>query len=303
MAHFALICPPFFSHVRVFEALAAELVARGHLASFVGDDPVQPPTVAKFVLARAARPTGPLGILRTVADSARGTDRLCATALDTIARIGADAVIGDQTEPAAGLIAAYLGLPHISVACGLPINAAPGVPSPFVGWRYDPSPAGLEWITGGDRVVRLLLARQRRTIEYWSVRFGLSRRSSLEDCLSPDLQIAQISSAFDFPRPQPTPFRAVGRIRADNVAQPLGFDPDRTRPFVFASMGTLQGGRLGLFRSIAKACRAAGAQLLVAHCGLLDQAQAASIGADHVTDFAPRTPCWPGRTYASRMRG
>lgn len=291
MAHFALICPPFFSHVRVFEAVAAELVARGHEASFVGgaSGPIaEQPAETEAMLARAARPTGPLGILRTVADGARRTDRICAKAPDVLARIGADAIIGDQTEPAAGLLAAHLGLPHVSIACGLPINAAPGIPLPYVGWRYDPSPKGVEWIAGGERVVRLLLARQRRTIELWSARFGLSRRSSLEDCLSPDLQIAQISRAFDFPRPRPAPFRAVGRIRADSAAGPLGFEIDPARPFVFASMGTLQGGRAGLFKAIAKACRSAGAQLLVAHCGLLSGREAAAIGADHVTDFAPQ---------------
>ena len=298
MAHFALISPPYFSHLRVFEALGTALVRRGHRATFLvgGAEPAVRglPIVAlgtgegPRVLANAARPSGPLGILRTVADSARITDLLCAGGPDALARIGADAVIGDQVEPAAGLLAGYLGLQHVSLACGLPVNRAPGVPLPFVGWRYDPSPKGVEWIEGGERVVRLLLAQQRRTIEAWSDRFGLARRSDLEACLSPDLQIAQISRAFDFPRPEPASFHAVGRIRGVGDAQPLGFEPDPARPFVFASFGTLQGGRARLFRAIAAACRAVGAQLLVAHCGLLTPAQAASIGADHVTDFAPQ---------------
>jgi zeaxanthin glucosyltransferase len=49
--------------------------------------------------------------------------------------------------------------------------------------------------------------------------------------------------------------------------------PDPGRPFVFASLGTLQGQRFGLFRRIAKACRRLDAQLLVAHCGGLDAAR------------------------------
>jgi zeaxanthin glucosyltransferase len=202
--------------------------------------------------------------------------------------MGADAIIGDQVEAAAGLLAAHLGLPHVSIACGLPINAAPGIPMPFLGWRYDPSPKGVEWITGGERVAHLLLARQRRAIETWSDRFGIGRRASLEDCLSPSSQIAQISAAFDFPRPPSTPFRAIGRIRSAGEEAALGIELDRDRPFVFASLGTLQGGRFRLFRAIAKACRAADAQLLVAHCGLLSQREAADVGADFVTDFAPQ---------------
>jgi zeaxanthin glucosyltransferase len=302
MAHFALLCPPFFSHLRVFEAVGEELIRRGHKTTFLLDtDPgassaksnLQVRTVAArgsggTAVRNATRPTGPLGILRTVADAARSTERLCAAGPEQLAAIGADAIIGDQVEAAAGLLAAHMNLPHISVACGLPINSAPGIPMPFLGWRYDPSPKGVEWITGGERVAHLLLARQRRAIETWSDRFGISRRSSLEECLSPSTQIAQISSAFDFPRPLPTPFHAVGRIRAAAEATPLDFRPDPTRPFVFASLGTLQGGRLRLFRAIAKACRAAGAQLLVAHCGLLSAREAASVGADFITDFAPQ---------------
>jgi zeaxanthin glucosyltransferase len=302
MAHFALICPPYFSHVRVFEAIGSQLIRRGHRATFLlnggaegllagSSIPVRTvgeANTAKGAAGDAARPTGPLGILRTVANSARLTHRFCASAPSELATIGADVIVGDQVEAAAGLVAQYMGLPHVSLACGLPINSAPGVPPPFVGWGYDPSPKGVDWITGGERVVRLLLREQRQVIESWSERFRLPRRSSLEDCLSPSLQIAQISRSFDFPRPEPAPLQAVGRIRFSEAEQTLGFEPDPSRPFVFASLGTLQGGRVRLFRSIAKACRAAGAQLLVAHCGLLSKREAASIGADFVTDFAPQ---------------
>ena len=302
MAHFALICPPFFSHLRVFEALGEELIRRGHRATFLlnagagaslarSNIPVRTVTAAigaTRTLRNAARPTGPPGILRTVADSARSTEQLCEAGPEQLRAIGADAIIGDQVEAAAGLLAAHLGLPHISVACGLPINSAPGIPMPFLGWRYDPSPKGVEWITGGERVAHFLLARQRRTIETWSDRFGIARRANLEDCLSPLAQIAQISSDFDFPRPNPPPFRAVGRIRPAEDDEPLGIALDPARPFVFASLGTLQGGRVRLFRAIAKACRAAGAQLLIAHCGLLSAREADRIGADFITDFAPQ---------------
>ncbi|MDI7507164.1 glycosyltransferase, partial [Cronobacter dublinensis] len=70
-----------------------------------------------------------------------------------------------------------------------------------------------------------------------------------------------------------------------SVAEPL---PDAARPRVFASLGTLQGHRYGLFRTIARACRDADAELLVAHCGGLNPAQAAQLetwGATRVTAF------------------
>jgi zeaxanthin glucosyltransferase len=60
---------------------------------------------------------------------------------------------------------------------------------------------------------------------------------------------------------------------------------------VFASLGTLQGGRFALFQRIARACRAEGVTLLLAHCNRLDEAQARQLqaaGATWVTGFAPQ---------------
>jgi zeaxanthin glucosyltransferase len=301
MAHFALLCPPFHSHIRVFEALAGALAARGHQTSFLlnagAELLLSPGGPAAFTVGdagidlgaitrRAARPNGPLGILRTVADTAALTDALCRDGPAILSRLGVDAVVGDQMEPAAGLIAAHLQLPQISLACALPVNTAPGVPLPFLDWPFDSSPEGLKRNRGGERVAALLLRRQRQTILAWSARFGLSRRSRLEDCLSPLLQISQCPAAFDYPRPAAPGFHAVGPIRKRAVAStPLpAIDP--ARPFVFASLGTLQGHRLSIFQTIATACRRLDAQLLVAHCGGLSPAEAASVDADFVIDFA-----------------
>jgi zeaxanthin glucosyltransferase len=302
MAHYALICPPFYSHVRVFEALAGALAARGHRATFVlnaggerllaqggpGVVTTGPGENLDQIIQRAARPNGPLGILRTVADTARLTDALCRDGPALLKGIGADAVIGDQMEPAAGLLAAHLGLPLVSLACALPVNTAPGVPLPFVGWPYDPSPAGLKRNRAGERVAGFLLRRQRRTIAEWAARFDLGRRATMEDCLSPLLQLSQCPEGFDFPRPPHPRFHAVGPIRKAAAEAELPFRLHPRRAFVFASLGTLQGHRLDVFKTIASACRRIDAQLLVAHCGGLSEAAAYSIGADFVTDFAPQ---------------
>ena len=66
------------------------------------------------------------------------------------------------------------------------------------------------------------------------------------------------------------------RSRADAAAAawPTEWTAPAGTPFVFASLGTLQGGRFSLFQRIARACRAEGVQLLIAHCDRLDAAQA-----------------------------
>lgn len=302
MAHFALICPPFYSHIKVFEALGEALRRRGHTATFVLNDggaamasqgeiavrtvPAGSAGDLGLILSRASRASGPFGILRTVSDTARLTDAICRGAPALLSEIGVDAVIGDAMEPAASLVAAHLGLPLVSLSCALPINAAPDIPSPFLGWRYETG-AWARWRNrGGDSIANLLLTRQRRTIEGWSDRFGLARRSTLEACLSPIMQISQTVESFDYPRPKRPGFHAVGPIRRSGGAgQRLPLPIASERPFVFASFGTLQGHRLALFQTIAMACRRLNVQLLVAHCGALSETEAASIGATYVTDF------------------
>ena len=219
MSHFAFFCLPFYSHLRVFEAVAGTLQRRGHRVTLlvnegagrlVADAGLTVIEIAarpgerrdpEAVIRRAARPNGPFGILRTVTDTVALSEAFCAGAPAVLRRIGADAIVGDQMEPAAGLVAEFLQMPHASLAAALPINPAPGIPLPFLDWPFDTSEAGLKRNDGGDKVARLLLRRQRRMIARWAERFALTARADLVDCLSPTLQIAQTVSGFDFPRP------------------------------------------------------------------------------------------------------
>lgn len=306
MTRFAVVCPPYYSHLRLFETLAAELVGRGHTIHFIvnggaaGMIAEAPGIVVHEVgrrsrddldrlTTRAAAGGGPLSVLRTVRDSARLTDELCRGAPALCRDLRIDAIIGDQMEPGAGLVASHLRLPLVSVASALPVHDDPSVPLPFLGWPYDASEAGLKRNRGGVMVADLLLARQNRTITRWAETFQLSERRSLADCLSPTCQIGQMVDSFDFPR-QPSPVRhGVGPIRPMRGGAPtLPIRRDPVRPLVFASFGTLQGHRLRLFRRIAEACRLVGADCVVAHCGRLGPSEAATIDAALVTDFVPQ---------------
>jgi zeaxanthin glucosyltransferase len=247
--------------------------------------------LAERVLRNATRPGGLFGAMRTIRDGARLTGQLLDAGPSVLRDLGVDAIVGDQLEPAAGLLARQLRLPQVSLACALPINPAPGVPLPFLDWPYDGSPEGVNKARGAERVGDLLLRPHYGVIESWARARSLRGIRTLVDCLSPQAQIAQVTRGFDFPRPAPIPFAAVGPIRPpsnSDLDQRLPFRPDGRRPLVFATMGTLQGGRLRVFKAIARACRTAGAELVVAHGGLLTPRQAASIGADHVFDLVPQ---------------
>ncbi len=111
--------------------------------------------------------------------------------------------------------------------------------------------------------------------------------------MSPLLQLSQTTPGFDFPRTSlPEHFHGIGPLRsALSDEPPLDIPVATGRPFVFASLGTLQGDRFGLFGRIAAACRELDLQLLIAHCGRLDASQERRLlkaGASWVTDFAPQ---------------
>jgi len=313
MAHFAVVAPAFYSHFSALSALALALVERGHRVSFVHQadaagyvDDVRlgfhavgaashPPGTLAGALRRAANPGGPLGLRRVILDMAQTTGMLCRELPAVFEQLGVDAVIADQMEAAGGLVAEALGLPFVSVACALPVNREPGVPLPVMPFAGGQDARALQMVEGSTRVYDWMMSPHRRAIADEARRLGLAARDGLHDCLSPLAQISQTIAGFDFPRQAlPPRFHHVGPLRRARAATPApaALPPiDASRPFVFASLGTLQGGRFGLFKRIARACRQLDAQLLLAHCGGLDAAQERALtraGATWVCDFAPQ---------------
>jgi MGT family glycosyltransferase len=313
MAHFGVVAPAFYSHFSALGALAGELVARGHRVSFVHrpdaaayvKDPhlgfhavgaaTHPPGSLAAALARAANPGGPLGLRRVILDMAGSTDMLCSELPRAIDDLGIDALIADQMEAAGGLVAEALGLPFVSVACALPVNREPGIPLPVMPFDYADDARAHKIYEGSTRVYDWMMAPHRRSIAANAQRLGLPMRDGLHECLSPLAQVSQTVEAFDFPRRAlPPHFHHVGPLRptrrqAAGAGQYFMPAISAGRPFVFASLGTMQGGRLNLFKRIAQACRALDAQLLVAHCGGLDARQEAQLrqaGATWVCAFA-----------------
>lgn len=287
-----LICPPLHSHLRAFEALAAELQLRGHEAIFLNEPGTRLSERFRSLRLPGDPGLGKAGSLwRDIRQGAHRTDRLCRFGPAILARAAPDLILGDQTEPAAGLLAAALNLPMLSVACALPFDPEPGTPLPFLPWPHDPSEQGLRRNAGGKRIADLLMTPHRRVIRHWSGQWGLGLRGDFADCLSPILTLSQTVPGFDFPRPH-SGKRVVhlGPFR-DRTAEvfPPDIRPDPDRPLIYVSLGTLQGHRAGLLARIACACRNLGAQVLVSHGNALDPRRAARIPADWVRSFVPQS--------------
>jgi zeaxanthin glucosyltransferase len=237
-----------------------------------------------------ARVNGFVGLGGIIQDVAAATAMLARELPSACRALGIDMIVGDQTEAAAGLAARHLDLPYVSVANALPLNREPGVPPPFTGWRFDPSDWGRERNRGGYRVSDLLMRRHARVISDRASGWRLGALHTIEDCASPFAQISQTIAGFDFPRAVlPPAFHHVGPLRPPSRPPLLRMPPRDERPLVFASLGTLQGGRVSLFRRIAEAARQLDVQLVIAHGGGLDPRAAASLpGSPATFDFVPQ---------------
>lgn len=278
MAHFAFVAPPLRGHYRPLSNLAAELIARGHRATFLHHPDAAPLVEAEGAgfepigldAAPVERWTGPMARIRgliglggVMDGMVRFTDMFCREAPDALRRIGADAIVADQLEAGGGLVAEHLGLPFASVAVTVPINREPGIPPPYLGWAYDGSEKGLKRNLGGWRVSDFLLRGVGSAIERNAVRLGLPPRRRLEDCLSPHLQISQMIPSLDFPRKAlPAGFHYTGPFRL-SVPESFVLPPGDDRPLVFCTLGTLQGSRSGIFRKVAGACAKLDLRLLI----------------------------------------
>lgn len=310
MSHFAVIAPGFYSHFQALQALSGVLLDRGHRVTFfqqadarqwltdpridfcpLGADS-HPPGSLDRILRRAANPGGPLGLRRVIRDVCDGTAMLCAELPAALAREGVDALLCDQMEAAGGLVAEALGLPFVSVACALPVNREPHLPLPVMPFAFGTEEHNRRLYEGSRQVHDWLMRPLRDVLHQASKRLAIAPRDGLHQYLSPLAQISQTTDSFDFPRQhRPAHFHAVGPLRSaqSNQAGEWPVDPDR--PFVFASLGTMQGARVGMFKQMALACRRLDAQLLIAHCGALNPAQEQLLkrhGATWVTDFAPQ---------------
>ncbi len=310
MSHFAVVAPAFFSHFQACQALASALIDRGHQVTFFQqadarrwlNDPrigfhalgaaSHPPGSLDPSLQRAACSNTPWQVHRVIRDLAATTRMFCTQLPAALDQAGVEALLCDQMEAAGGLVAEGLGLPYISIACALPVNREPQLPLPVMPFAYATDPRSQQMYQGSQRVYDWLMGPSREAIREACRGLAIDARDGLHDCLSPYAQISQTITAFDLPRSQlPAHFHAVGPLRGPSQAASGDVPIASDRPFVFASLGTLQGGRMGMFQQIAEACARLDAQLLIAHCGGLDAAQAQRlkrVGATWVTDFAPQ---------------
>ena len=309
MATLALVTLPLAGHMHPMVVAARALREAGHHPVVVGPHDLVtrlPDDVDRHAIGEAELPPGALDTRCACLARMRGLDDMRAmfsliaqlsdfyirhlpTALEAL---GAAALIHDQLEPGAGIVARglsrSLGLKHVSLACALPMNREAAVPPPFLGWKYRDG-SFWRWIhVGYYTVVNALLAEQGRALEAGAERFGLGKPArnpdgtaledwqkawSVDDGLSRTHDVAQGLASLDYPRARPPAYLGPLRDTASRYPGLAAIQSERDgRPLCFVSLGTLMGSRGAVLGAMARAADARGLQPVVVHGGRLEDA-------------------------------
>lgn len=293
MSHYAVVAPPFYSHINALEQLAVTLIAQGHRITFFQQIDVKaflhseqvdfyplglrshPLGSLNKLLKLAAHPTGS-SMFRLINEMAASTLLFCRELPAACKQLAIDGIIVDQMEPGGALVAKKLGIPYVSVACALPLNREPGLPLAVMPFAYQQDEHALKRYATSERIYDWCMRKHDQVVAEKARELGLNSIRQLHHCFSSLAQISQLVPEFDFPRQQiPPHFHAVGPLRSQAAAPLKQSVQQRNTPTtLYASLGTLQGHRYGLFKKLVAANRAAGTQLLLAHCGGLSSQQA-----------------------------
>ena len=288
MSHFGIISPPVPGHLNPFTALAHELRRRHHAVTFFQMEDLASRIQSEgFGFCAVGRQDHPLGSLPqslsqlgklagmdalrfTVRAVERMTEAFCRDAPDAVRRTGVQALLVDQTEPAGGAIAERLGIPFVTICNALALNREAAVPPGFSPWVHRDSGWARMRNRAGYAAADLLLRRVTGIVARYRGQWGLSAHSRADQSFSSLAQISQQPPAFDYPRRElPRCFHYVGPLRYVPPGREISFPWNQLdgRPLVYASLGTLQNGRVGLFRQILEACRPLDVQLVISHAG------------------------------------
>ncbi|MCU1335653.1 MAG: glycosyltransferase, family [Bryobacterales bacterium] len=287
MTHFGIIGPPVPGHVNPFLALAHELQARGHRVTFFQIPDLEAEVRSEEIdfcpigvrdhplgslqdsLAQLGRRSGLAALRFTVRAIQKTTETICRDAPSAVKAAHVDVLLVDQTEPAGGSVAEYLGLPFITICNALALNREPAVPPPFTPWNYRDDPWGRLRNRLGNAISDRILAPVRNVLADYRTRWRLPAHQDLSDTFSSLAQISQQPREFDFPRRSlPDCFFYVGPLRRQRRRH-IEFPWERLdgRPLIYASLGTLQNKNLKLFHCFAEACRRLEVQLVIAGAG------------------------------------
>jgi MGT family glycosyltransferase len=308
--HIGIISPPVRGHINPFAALGREMQRRGHRVTWIHmedlDSHIRAEGLDFYPVGQRDHPRGSLpeslaqlgrlqglATLRFTVNLIRQTtEMLCRDLPNAIRAARIDALLVDQAEPAGGSVADYLGIPFVTVCNALALNRDPYVPPPFTPWKFRRTSWARIRNSAGYAISDGILSPVLNVLNRYRKAWRLRVLKTPEDACSKLAQISQQPPALDFPRQSlPANFHYVGPLR-DTSPRQFDFPWEKLdgRPLIYASLGTLQNGKVRIFRCFAEACAGIPVQLVIAHGGGLDSATVNGFpGNPLVVNYAPQT--------------
>jgi len=308
--HIGIISPPVSGHINPFAALGREVQRRGHRVTWIHmedlDSRIRAEGLDFYPVGHRDHPRGSLpeflarlgplqgfAALRFTVNAIRQTtEMLCRDLPDAVRATRIDALLVDQTEPAGGSVADYLGIPFVTVCNALALNRDPYLPPPFTPWKFHRSWWARIRNSAGYAISDGILSPVLTVLNRYRKAWRLSVLKTPEASCSNLAQISQQPPVLDFPRQYlPANFHYVGPLR-DTSPRKFDFPWEKLdgRPLIYASLGTLQTGKDQIFRCFAEACAGIPVQLVIAHGGGLDSATVNGFpGNPLVVNYAPQT--------------
>jgi len=281
-AHFGILSYQGTGHLNPLIALARQLTARGHRATFFLNAEAETRIHASglgfisisskgTVAARNAKPSGDIAALRyrvrRTIDEMEMFLRETPPALD---RAGVDALIVDELALAGPTIAEMLRLPYCIVSTSVPHCFGWSAPRGIM-----PAKSMLDRVQSAllEVSVHKLRGPVSRRLDYFRENAGLTPVRYISKTFPEAAHITQLPQCLDYRRDHlPAAFCYAGPFIDAGARPVISFPWERldSRPLVYASLGTTRKCEPIIFRWIAEACDGLGVQLVISLGGRRD---------------------------------
>ncbi|MBD3883615.1 glycosyltransferase [Phormidium tenue FACHB-886] len=312
MTHFGIICPPYSGHLNPLSALGRELQNRGHRVTILQisdlERKVRSEEIDFYPIGQSLYRPGLLAetsaqltqlseipALQYSVDFCRHiTEIICRDAPAAIHKVGIEALLVDQLEPVGQSVAQFLDLPFVCISSGQVIHRRSDIPPFFTAWRYQ----NAQWARLRNQIAYLILDRSCRpilqVINDYRRQWKLPAYRQIYASIATLAHISQQPAVFDFPCPVPEHLHYTGPLRdsPSRVRRELPtfpFDQLTGQPLIYASLGSIQNTKQGIFQCIAAACAGLDVQLVLAHGGGMSPEAVRQLpGSPLVVEYAPQ---------------
>lgn len=264
---------PLSGHLNPFLALARTLQVRGHQPVYLGIPDCASSAGAagidfipygqeEFPVGAVAETWRPIASLEGVEVLEYALKKIHVKFLDAalkhlpgaVQQSGVEALVMDPIFLFGELVPMSLHLPYIQVCPILPMDPTPTTPPSAFSWPFQDSSEAHERNLKGLRQIGSYVGAAAPVAAAYAAKTGLAVDLHDPGAIASKLAtIAACPKEFDFPGiPWPPTFHYAGPMVDDAGRTPVPFDWNQldTRPLIYASLGTLNNGRVSIQKTI-----------------------------------------------------